>query len=176
MTHVFLERRFAPPIGLPDVRAMMLRGAECLALHKVEWRGSFLATDGGRMLCWFEGPDAESARIALRRAEADVRVLWAGTAHDAPEPVEPNVLVERTFTAPVTLAAIQAIEDAGAWCLETHRVKFARTFFSRDGKRMLCLYRAPDAEAVRVAQREAGMPVAAVWPFRPIRREDLAPA
>jgi hypothetical protein len=65
----------------------------------------------------------------------------------------------------VTLEEIQAMEDAKQWCLDTHRVKFARTFFAHDRKRMLCLYAAPDAEAVRAAQREAGMPVDRVWGF-----------
>ena len=77
-----------------------------------------------------------------------------------------NVVVERSFEEPVTIGEIQAIEDAGASCLETHQVTFVRTFFSRDRKRMICLYRAPDAEAVRVAQRMAGMPVDSVWSFR----------
>ena len=65
--------------------------------------------------------------------------------------------------------AAQAIEDAGAWCLETHRVKFARTFFSLDRTRMICLYQAPDAEAVRMAQRQAGMPMERVWACTQVR-------
>jgi len=165
MTDVFLERRFEPAITPADVTSLARQGVDCLARHKVEWNASFLAMDGRRMLCWFVAPDAESARIALRQAGADVHVLWAGTVHDAPQPAVPNVLVTRAFPEPVTLEAIQAIEDAAAWCLDTHRVKFARTFFSRDRKRMICLYQAPDAEAVRLAQREAGMPLESVWPF-----------
>ena len=41
----------------------------------------------------------------------------------------------------------------------------ARSDFSTDGRRSLCLYRAPDAEAVRLAQHEAGLPFDVVWPF-----------
>jgi hypothetical protein len=80
------------------------------------------------------------------------------------------VVVERSFDEPVTIEEIQALEDAGASCLEAHEVAFVRTFFSRDCKRMICLYRAPDAEAVRMAQRKAGMPVDSVWSFRLISR------
>ncbi|KPJ80351.1 MAG: hypothetical protein AMJ58_08895 [Gammaproteobacteria bacterium SG8_30] len=69
------------------------------------------------------------------------------------------------------MADIQAIEDAGAGCLENHRVRFVRTYFSADRRRMMCLYRAPDAESVRIAQREAGMPVERVWSFRQFRPE-----
>jgi uncharacterized protein DUF4242 len=42
-------------------------------------------------------------------------------------------------------------------------VTFLRTFFSRDRKRMLCLYEAPDAESVRVAEGKAGVPFERAW-------------
>jgi hypothetical protein len=117
-------------------------------------------------------PDAELARVALGQIGSDTSRLWAGTVHEGPVPAVPNVLVERRFGEPVTIEEIQAIEDAGAWCLEAHDVKFARTFFSRDRKRMTCLYEAPDAESVRLAQREAAMPVEKVWAFRWVPPEE----
>lgn len=73
------------------------------------------------------------------------------------------VVVERRFDEPVELADIQAIEDRGAWCLEAHKVRFLSTYFSTDRKRMICLYEAPDAESVRLAQTKAGMPFERVW-------------
>jgi len=54
------------------------------------------------------------------------------------------------------------------WCLEQHRVNWARSFLSTDGRRMLCFYGAPDAESVRLAQREAELPVDTVWGFQRI--------
>jgi hypothetical protein len=63
---------------------------------------------------------------------------------------------------------IKALGEAKAWCLETYNVQYAHTFFSLDGKRMLCFYSAPDAEAVRNVQREAGAPVSALWAGSPI--------
>jgi hypothetical protein len=164
-THALLERTFDPPLAAEGVWAMAREGAWCFELHNVAWHGSFLAADGRRMVCWFSAPDLESARVALRKTNADVRGLWAGTVHDGPKPAQPNVLVERSFASPVRLEDIQAIEDAGAWCLEAQQVTFSHTIFSLDRKRMLCFYQAPDAEAVRIAQRKAGMPVDAVWAF-----------
>ena len=172
-THVFLERRFEPPIDGAGVLAMAMDAASCFGLHKVAWNGSLLGSDGRLTVCWFTAPDAESARIALRQIDADITKLWAGTVHEGPVPAVPNVLVERSFGEPVTIEEIQAIEDAGAWCLEAHNVKFARTFFSRDRKRMICLYEAPDAESVRLAQREAAMPVEKIWAFRRYGLEDV---
>ena len=180
MTEVFLERTFDSPVSIADVLDMFQAAQGCLGLHRVNWRMSLLPADGQRMFCHFSGVDAESVRIALREAGTDTSALWPGTVHDAPglTPADldsANVLVTRTFDKPVTLEEIQSIEDAGAWCLETRNVKFVRTFFSADCTRMACIYRAPDAESVRQAQRQARMPVDRVWSFKPIRPEDQAP-
>jgi hypothetical protein len=174
MTDVFLERRFDAPLTVAQLRAMTADFPDCFRIHRVTWCESFLAHAGTRMVCRFTAPDAESARIALREAGLDVRVLWPGTMHYAPAPARANVLVERRFDTPVELEAVQAIEDAAAACLNNHRVRFTRTFFSLDRKRMLCLYAAPDAESVRIAQRQAGMPVEQVWAFRAFVREQAA--
>jgi hypothetical protein len=170
MTEMFLERRFDTALAAGDVLQMAEDAAGCFQVQRVDWRNSLLGAGGRQMVCWFSSPDAESVRNALRQVDADIRVIWPGSVHHAPgrEGVVPNVMVERSFAEPVRLEAIQAIEDAGAWCLETHRVEFVRTFFALDRRRMLCLYRAPDAESVRLAQREAGMPMDAVWSFQPV--------
>ena len=173
MPELFLEREFDEPLCAADLYAAGRRGQGCFELYRIEWLGSLLATDGHRMVCRFRAADAESVRIALRTVGADVSCLWPGTLHDRPDLTEAegasaNVLVRRRFTAAVTLAEIQAREDAGAWCLEAHRVSFVRTIFSNDRRRMICLYRAPDAESVRQAQRQAAMPVEDVWAFESV--------
>lgn len=83
------------------------------------------------------------------------------SASGAPPRVQ--VVVERSFPEPVRFEDVQAKEDASAWCLEAHGVRFLRTFFSADRRRMICVYEAPDAESVRLANREAGLPFDAVW-------------
>jgi hypothetical protein len=164
-TNAILERVFDTPLSVDDVLAQARDGRWCFDIYKVDWHGSFLAADGRRMVCWFSAADLESARLALRKAGADLRRLWAGTVHDGPKPATPNVLVERSFVSPVRLEDVQALEDAAAWCLEAHNVTFARTLFSLDRRRMLCFYEAPDADSVRAAQRKAEMPLDAVWTF-----------
>jgi hypothetical protein len=175
MNDMFLERRFDPPVSPQHVVQQAKESGWCFETYKVEWNGSMLSVDGRNMLCWFTAADAESIRQALTRAGADTQRLWSGTVHEAPEPSDPNVIVERRFDAPVAIEALQAIEDEHRWCLDTYNVKFARTFFSTDRRSMLCLYSGPDAEAVRAAQREAGMPVERVWAYRRIGVEDLSP-
>jgi hypothetical protein len=177
MTDMILAREFDEPLSKEDVMAMALESGGCFSLYRVDWNQSFLAADGKRLLCWLTAPDAESARQALRQSGVGTHELWPGTLHDsaaaeAPSWDEANVVVERSWDEPATLDDIQAIEDAGAQCLETHRVRFARTFFSLDKKKMVCLYRAPDAESVRLAQRQAGMPLQAVWTCAQVRDLD----
>jgi len=174
MTELILERRFDPAITSADVMALAEESGGCFALYRVDWRQSFLSMDGHRLICWLAAPDAESARLALRQGGVAEHLIWPGTVHDAPGAGAPtwqqaNVAVERRWEEPVVLDDIQAIEDAGAGCLATHQVRFARTFFSSDRRRMICLYQAPDAEAVRNAQRQAGMPVESIWAFRQVR-------
>jgi len=179
MTDAILERKFDPPMTVAGFLESVARSATCFKLHRVDWQNSMLSTDGRRIICWFRGLDLESMRIAMRKEKIDMRLLWSGSVHDAPGADESdlataNVVVERRFDESVRLPDIQALEDAGAGCLEMRNVKFVRTFFSADRKHMICLYQAPDAESVRQAQREAKMPFDAVWAFKTIRPESLS--
>lgn len=170
MSDVFVERSFDPPMTDAGMRAMIRSSGDCIAMHRIEWQGSMLSADGSELICHFVAPDAESVRIALRQAGSGPGNAWPGTVHDAPgfagdALAAANVVVSRHFDEPAVLEEIQAIEDGASTCLEMHRVEFVRTFLSADRRRMLCLYRAPDAESVRIAQREARMPVDRVWAF-----------
>jgi hypothetical protein len=73
------------------------------------------------------------------------------------------VVVERSFPEPVEFDQVQAAEDAAAWCLQLHHITFVRSFLSLDGRRMVCVYLAPDAESVRKANQTAGLPFDRVW-------------
>ncbi|MGD2128207.1 MAG: DUF4242 domain-containing protein [Lysobacterales bacterium] len=170
MTDIFVEREFDPGLTAEDVWTMADVSGPCFHLHGVDWHASLLAVGGRRMLCHFSSADAESVRIAIRQSGGPRGRAWPGTVHEAPnlpgaDPGYSNVVVTRSWPWPVELADIQAVEDAGAWCLEAHNVQFVRTFFAADRRRMACLYRGPDAESVRLAQARAGMPVERVWAF-----------
>lgn len=171
MTDVILERKFDPALTVEDVWQMAADSGGCFDIHRVQWNNSMHSSDGQRMCCWFSAADLESARLALRQMGEDTSLLWRGTVHTPPGIDEEdiagaNVLVERSFDSAVTLQEIQDIEDAGIHCLQTRNVRFIRTFFSADQKRMICLYSAPDAESVREAQRGAAVPFDDVWGFR----------
>jgi hypothetical protein len=174
MTILVLERSFDPALTQAMVTDLARSSAWCFEQYRVDWLGSYLAADGQSMVCRFRAPDAESIRQALVTIDADTRCLWCATVHEVDQPRTPNVIVERSFDAPVSLAEVQAKEDAGQWCLDTYDVRFVRTYFSAERTRMLCLYSAPDAESVRAAQLQAQMPLERVWSFEEITGEDLA--
>ena len=166
MTPVILERQFRSAVDPAGFMRIVGDSVDCLPLYRVAWHESLLAADGSRLLCRFDAPDTEAVRIVGRRPEVESALAWAGTVHDTGREGLANVVVERAFSEPVNVESLQAIEDAGALCMELHRVTFLRTFFSLDSRRMLCLYQAPDAESVRLAQRQAGMPLERVWACR----------
>jgi len=168
MTQMILEREWRRPLDLGDLADMVDDTLGCFSLHRVNWEESFISADRRKLLCRFAAPDAESVRIALRQLDTDMRVHWVGSVHnaagiEAADIGRVNVAVIRTFEDPVELESLQAIEDENIHCLEAHRVRFIRTFFARDRKRMACFYEAPDAESVRIAQRQATMPFDTVW-------------
>ena len=166
MADIFVEREFDPPLTRDDVLDMAAQSVGCFGIYKVEWIESFLSLDGRKMFCHFSTPDVESLRLAFRQSTGSVPlVIWSGSIHDSSGVLTASVLVERSFVEPVLLDDIHAMEVANSWCLETRNVKHQRSFFARDKKRMLCLYNAPDAQAVREAQQQAGMPMDSAWAF-----------
>ncbi len=173
MDTIFMERNFDEVLSTADVQAMAMDGADCAALHRIDWLESFLSEDGHTLMCCFTAPDAESVRILVEGDTSREKVIRPGTLHDTTKDSEPNVAVVRNFDEPVDIESLQATEDAGAWCLETYNVTFLRTYFSKDRKHMVCFYKAPDAESVRLAQEQAGMPVDRVWACRRYGPETL---
>jgi len=73
------------------------------------------------------------------------------------------VVVERLLDRPYSFAELEGMEQSSASCFHLQQVRALRSYFSKDRKRLICLYEAPDAEAVRIANRKAGLPFESVW-------------
>jgi hypothetical protein len=58
------------------------------------------------------------------------------------------VVVERDFPEPLTDDEIHRMYGQ-AQCVQLYRIKGIRSYLSPDRKRLICVFRAPDAEAVR---------------------------
>jgi uncharacterized protein DUF4242 len=64
---------------------------------------------------------------------------------------------------PVKVEDLAGMIQYAAGCFDLHNVDWKHSFLSADGRRMLCWYRAPDAESARLALRELGSNMHAVW-------------
>jgi hypothetical protein len=164
MTDVFYLRPMDPPLKPDDLPGMMQFAAGCFDLHHVGWKHSFLSADGRRMLCWYQAPDAESARLALRELGSNLHGVWAGKVSgegaNAPSISTANLLAEVTFTAPLSSDGVASRVAA----LEREGVSVVRSILSRPGTQWLGLLNAQDEQAARSALERAGLSAELVWP------------
>jgi len=76
----------------------------------------------------------------------------------------PRIIVERSFEQPLTEEQLKATEARMAPCLDLYRVRWIRSVWSADRRRMICEYEAPDAASVTSVQRQAEAKFDRVWP------------
>jgi hypothetical protein len=74
-----------------------------------------------------------------------------------------HIIVERTFEPPLTDSGLSDLQARMGRCLKAIDVRWMRSFWSADRRRMVCHYEADDAEAVREVQRMAQAPFDRVW-------------
>jgi len=174
MSCVVVERVWEEPAESAAIRAIEDRGARCLEIHSVRFLQSYVSTDARRMICLYEAPDAESVRAAQRQAGMPVTRVWTATlverrpVHALPSEGRASgnrelVVVERTLPEPLDDATNAAIAARMEGCMELHGVDYLRAHVALDGRRMVCIFRAPDAESVRLANRQAGAPFDCAW-------------
>jgi hypothetical protein len=73
------------------------------------------------------------------------------------------VVLERQFPEPLTPEQVPEMA-AAMQCLGLYRVTPVCSYLMPDGKRMICVFRAPDAEALRSVGRANGFPAdSVVW-------------
>lgn len=77
-----------------------------------------------------------------------------------------NVVTAHRFGEPVDVATIKALQRSAASHLDGRHGCLVRTYVSNDRRRMICLYRSADIEAVRSAEHEAGVASDRVWAVR----------
>jgi polyferredoxin len=79
------------------------------------------------------------------------------------EPLLETVVVERSFPQPVVPEEVECRHGRAKTCFDLHGVELVHSYISKDRRRMVCIYRAPDAEAVRRANDQSGLPFDRVW-------------
>lgn len=68
------------------------------------------------------------------------------------------VVVARSFPRPATPPAVHQGDEAAHWCFAAYAIRPLGHFLRTDGRRLCCLFRAPDAEAVRRTAHSLGWP------------------
>jgi hypothetical protein len=170
MTDALVERHFSQPVTEAGMQAAAAN-AGCMGVHRVQWLGSLLSSDGMDMFCHFRGLDAESVRIAMHQAGARPGHVWACSFRDAPgmtaaDLAAVNVLVAHVADEPDAFGGCEWHGDLPVGCFGIHQVRLVRSYVSADRRRTVSLYQAPDAESVRLAHRAAGLPADKVWLVR----------
>jgi hypothetical protein len=74
-----------------------------------------------------------------------------------------NVILERTFDPPLTDERHAAFSAQLSPCLARNGIEWIRSHLSLDRSRLICLFQAPDAGAVRSALRQARLEHERVW-------------
>lgn len=83
-----------------------------------------------------------------------------------------DVFVEWAGPVPEDRRSMFEIEEVG--CFRLHGLDWQESFIADDGKHRLCHFRAPDAESVRIAFRQAGIRTDTVWSGTVTGRQDGA--
>lgn len=76
MTRLIVEKSYEPPLTEEALAADSKRLGPCLERYGGRWVQSYLSADRRRMFCVFEGPDAETIRLAHRTAGVEFVRVW----------------------------------------------------------------------------------------------------
>ena len=167
MELVLVERRFEQPTNFADIQHLENAGASCLQSHRVRFLKSFLSRDRRRMLCLYEAPDSESVRLAEDQAKVPYERAWTCQLLGGQLPRDNSsgeyVVAERFFASPITPEFVATTFCGAQWCLDLHKASYIESFLGKDGLRMVCVFRAPDAESVRMANTQGGVPYTEIW-------------
>jgi hypothetical protein len=77
-----------------------------------------------------------------------------------------DILVERHWPQPLNEASMWAMLAVADGCLGIHRLVWCSSLLSADGLDLLCHFRGPDAESVRIVMRQMGSPPGRIWSCR----------
>jgi hypothetical protein len=75
-----------------------------------------------------------------------------------------NVFYLRPTEPPVTPDLVREMARSAGGCFDLYRVDWVASLLADDATRLLCWYRAPDAESARQALSQLGSDLNAVWP------------
>jgi hypothetical protein len=81
LTHLIVEQTFETPLTDEEHGRLGQRLDKCLDAYGARWIRSYLSTDHRRMVCEFEGPDAEAVRSSYRSAGVTFDRVWTAEVY-----------------------------------------------------------------------------------------------
>lgn len=176
MSIVVIERVWDRAYTAEELQAIYRDTSWCFSAHGVRSRVHMLAADGRRGCCMLDAPDAEAVRTARRKlGVVDAERLWPADVADserevtdlsrrstALDPGTALLLFERAFQQRPAAAELKAMEEGTATRLASEGGSLLARLFARDGRRMICLFAAPNLDAAHRAN--ADLPYERAWP------------
>jgi hypothetical protein len=165
---IVVERSFDEQRPLDELQSAERRVAWCFEQKGVRVRRSFVSLDGCAMVCVYDARDAESVRETQRTAGLPFTRAWRallmahGDAVCAPAG-RSTVIVERDPPPGMREEHLRALMSVSGPCFQTNGVELLTTYLAADSSRVICVFSAFDAEAVRRANREGGLPFTRAW-------------
>jgi hypothetical protein len=81
-----------------------------------------------------------------------------------------TIILEHSFEdRPFDIDRYNDAQQKNEWCLKIHGVRHIVSYLTPDSRRMICVFEAPDAEAVRRTAHELGYAYDSVWPATIVR-------
>jgi len=81
-----------------------------------------------------------------------------------------TIILEHRFSGrPFDLDRYNQAQANNEWCLKLHGVRHLVSYLTPDRMRMICVFEAPDVEAVRRTSRQLGYGYDQLWPATVIR-------
>lgn len=86
MAILVLEQTFESAVTEQDLSEAGKRMDRCLQAHGARWLRSYLSKDRKRMICEFEGADAEQIRESARAAGIPFDRCWSADLYSLDDP------------------------------------------------------------------------------------------
>lgn len=83
MKTIIVERSLPEPVAITDMAQRVASGSACLEAHRVRFVRSLVSSDGLRVICEYEAPDAETVRLANRKLGLPFDRVWAAESYEA---------------------------------------------------------------------------------------------
>ncbi len=84
----------------------------------------------------------------------------------------PLIIVETVFDPPISEEEFDASAERVSPCLDERHATWVTSYMALDRRRRVCVFDAPDAEAVRQAYRMSGVKFERVWAAEQIKDEE----